>query len=592
MIVYSTKLHYNFMRKITTFFLLFLAGVWSSKMTAQTTSKTLVASDAPTENGWAANTTWYWIRNNNAGNCLSTGSGYVDTSGYLMINNSTIPEDDAALWCIVNVSDTSDPVYQFYNKATGPNYILGMTGSEGSARAKMYDKSSVSSNVTTGFKIDDSSTSTTDVYSSTVYYRKRICLNGGTGYNAWNPRNNYLALWNHSDTSSDQGSGWQFVSHPTQFEITTNAAHPHWYYLTINTTVNNTQYDRYRLTYNGTSFSTKLNGSYNGTTETVSYITPLNNLTQDLWCIKGNPFSGLIICHYTGKVLTFPIGSTSGSASLINESDSQCDDLTNVKHWKFFNAGSNYLLSSDANYVFGLQHPTQTSYKLNRNGANGNLVLWNGFDKGSTFRVFEPEFDVSLNATTIDDASCSVATLALPYDFKAAASNTNTQIYWMNGQTNGYANLEAAESVAAGAGVILQNSAAATSVRMMATSGATAFADNLLTGTTAEVSDLSGKLVFGRSATTGKVGFFTPSGTAPIPANRAYIETSKLSGAGVQALYLSFDGTETGIEQIIPTSEETPVIANAPVYDLSGRRVGQAVRGGVYIQNGKKFILK
>lgn len=206
--------------------------------------------------------------------------------------------------------------------------------------------------------------------------------------------------------------------------------------------------------------------------------------------------------------------------------------------------------------------------------------------------MFEPEFDVSLNTATIDGANVSVATLALPYDFKTAASNTNTQIFWMNGQTNGYANLEAAESVAANAGVILQNSAAATSVRMVATGGAPAFTGNLLTGTTEEVSDLSGKLVFGRSATTGKVGFFTPSGTAPIPANRAYIETSNLSGAGVQALYLSFDGTETGIEQIVPASDETPVIANAPVYDLSGRRVKQAVRGGVYIQNGKKFILK
>lgn len=579
------------MRKITSFFLLFLLGVWSSTMTAQTTSKTLVASDAPTESGWAANTTWYWIRNNNAGPCLSTGSGYVDDSGNLMINNRPIPEDDAALWCIVNVSETSDPVYQFYNKATGPNYILGMSGSEGSARAKMYDKSSVPSGVTTGFKIDDSSTSTTDVYSSTVYYRKRIRLNGSDN-NAWNPRDNYLALWDHTDTSSDQGSGWQFVSYPTQFEITTNMDQPHWYYLTINTTVNSTTYDRYRLTYNGTTLSNKKNGSYNGSTETINFITPLNNLTQDLWCIKGNPFSGFIIRHYTGKVLTFPIGNTSGNVSMIDETDNSCDDMNYVKHWKFYNAGSNYLLSSDANYVFGLQHPAQTNYKINRGGANGNLVLWTGFDKGSTFRVFEPEFDVALNAATIDGANVSVATLALPYDFKAAASNTNTQIYWMNGQTNGYANLEAAESVAAGAGVILQNSAADTSVRMMATGGAPAFADNLLTGTTAEVSDLSGKLVFGHSATTGKVGFFTPSGTAPIPANRAYIETSKLSGASVQALYLSFDGTETGIEQIIPASEETPVIANAPVYDLSGRRVGQAVRGGVYIQNGKKFILK
>ena len=29
---------------------------------------------------------------------------------------------------------------------------------------------------------------------------------------------------------------------------------------------------------------------------------------------------------------------------------------------------------------------------------------------------------------------------------------------------------------------------------------------------------------------------------------------------------------------------------NAPIYDLSGRRVAKTVKGGVYIQNGKKFV--
>jgi hypothetical protein len=34
------------------------------------------------------------------------------------------------------------------------------------------------------------------------------------------------------------------------------------------------------------------------------------------------------------------------------------------------------------------------------------------------------------------------------------------------------------------------------------------------------------------------------------------------------------------------------VNVNAPIYDLSGRRVMNAVKGGIYIQNGKKFIVK
>ena len=31
---------------------------------------------------------------------------------------------------------------------------------------------------------------------------------------------------------------------------------------------------------------------------------------------------------------------------------------------------------------------------------------------------------------------------------------------------------------------------------------------------------------------------------------------------------------------------------DAPVYDLSGRRVVKTVKGGLYIQNGKKFIVR
>ncbi len=30
--------------------------------------------------------------------------------------------------------------------------------------------------------------------------------------------------------------------------------------------------------------------------------------------------------------------------------------------------------------------------------------------------------------------------------------------------------------------------------------------------------------------------------------------------------------------------------AKAPIYDLTGRRVMKAVKGGIYIQSGKKFI--
>ena len=54
----------------------------------------------------------------------------------------------------------------------------------------------------------------------------------------------------------------------------------------------------------------------------------------------------------------------------------------------------------------------------------------------------------------------------------------------------------------------------------------------------------------------------------------------------VQALRFNFGGETTGVDAV------EVVKPNAPIYDLSGRRVLSTVKGGVYIQNGKKFIVK
>ncbi len=89
-------------------------------------------------------------------------------------------------------------------------------------------------------------------------------------------------------------------------------------------------------------------------------------------------------------------------------------------------------------------------------------------------------------------------------------------------------------------------------------------------------------LVFGKNNNT--VGFYAPSASvANIPANKAYLNASALSNA---AIALNFNGTTTGVNTVVLGENGV----NAPVFDLSGRRVAAPVKGGVYIQNGKKFI--
>ena len=69
-------------------------------------------------------------------------------------------------------------------------------------------------------------------------------------------------------------------------------------------------------------------------------------------------------------------------------------------------------------------------------------------------------------------------------------------------------------------------------------------------------------------------------------AGKAYLPASAVSTTA-QVLRFNLGGT-TAIESVLNNGAD----ANAPIYDLSGRRVNNAVKGGIYIQNGKKFIVK
>lgn len=67
-----------------------------------------------------------------------------------------------------------------------------------------------------------------------------------------------------------------------------------------------------------------------------------------------------------------------------------------------------------------------------------------------------------------------------------------------------------------------------------------------------------------------------------VNANKAYLTLLTLTAT---ALNFDFGGVATGIENAVADKAN-----NAPIYDLSGRRVMNAVKGGIYIQNGKKFV--
>ncbi len=69
---------------------------------------------------------------------------------------------------------------------------------------------------------------------------------------------------------------------------------------------------------------------------------------------------------------------------------------------------------------------------------------------------------------------------------------------------------------------------------------------------------------------------------------KAYLPVANVTNTPQGALRFNFGGETTAIESVLNNG----VDANAPIYDLSGRCVNNAIKGGIYIQNGKKFIVK
>lgn len=83
------------------------------------------------------------------------------------------------------------------------------------------------------------------------------------------------------------------------------------------------------------------------------------------------------------------------------------------------------------------------------------------------------------------------------------------------------------------------------------------------------------------------IGFYHATAGSTLSQGKAYLD---FSGSSVRAFTLSFgdDGPTTGISSINADGNAE----NAPIYDLSGRRIAEPLGRGIYIKNGKKYYVK
>lgn len=371
-------------------------------------------------------------------------------------------------------------------------------------------------------------------------------------------------------------------NYPFKFSLNESET-PEWGYLTVNMSTA----DRRLLTNNTTSILRSVpNAQYQNST--------LNGIKDDLWRMVGDPFKGFKIMNKSGKCL---VKAASGNgATYTDASATESNNLWKVYGGDIIGQPNNV---TDVNKeelkakAFVLRHSTVGEGDNYLTTSNNDIVTslgtWQKKSNGACFLFLEPEFTVNLN--TNDNLVASFATLALPFDFKVASSNTNdAKLY--SGAYNaatGTLDMTAVEGVVpASAGVVIKSDSKAANIVLTANakSAATALTGNQLVGTTEEIafSELTDKLVFGVT-TQNHVGFYAAGGSAALPANRAYLPTSVLGG--VKAVAMNFGGDVTGINAVVKADK-----ANAAIYDLTGRRVTRTVKGGLYIQNGSKFVAR
>lgn len=371
-------------------------------------------------------------------------------------------------------------------------------------------------------------------------------------------------------------------NYPFKFSLNESDT-PEWGYLTGNIST-----DARKLFTNNTTSIVRLaaNAAYQNST--------LNGIADDLWRMVGNPFDGFKIMNKSGKCL---VKAASGNgATYTDASATASDNLWKVYGGDIIGEPGNI---TDANKeelkakAFVLRHSTvdEGDNYLNPGGIGSGTSIGVYYKKsnGSCFLFLEPEFTVNLN--TNDNLVASFATLALPFDFKVVSSNTNDAKLYSGAYNASTRTLDmtAVEGVVpANAGVVIKSDSKATSIVLTANakSTATALTGNQLVGTTKEIafSELTDKLVFGVTAQ-NHVGFYAAGGSAALPANRAYLPTSVLGGE--KAVAMNFGGDVTGINAVVKADK-----ANAAIYDLTGRRVTRTVKGGLYIQNGSKFVAR
>lgn len=400
------------------------------------------------------------------------------------------------------------------------------------------------------------------VYEGTVRYSCKVKVYEGQAYPETTISESSLPTYVSFGQTHPQGTFNKATSETAfNFDLNVNLPFttstdevPVYYYLVNGTDTRN------RVYANGSSLAIRTDGQAE----------KLNDVRGDLWYVKGNPFDGFQFSSVgSGHLAKSAIALSTLTELAINSSASGTNTWTLYKindesfgiyasSWRGVNLAWKYVGNNEIDFEEDLSTD----------------------DAAKTFRLIPATITMPLNYSEADNKT--FATTCLPYAVEVAEGQDNIKAY--AGKLNeAKTELEMKEvaAVPANQGIILSGESASDDQVVLNVIASADAIDNDLLGTTSEIST-EGILSLGRANGTGSVGFFR-STNATLKANRAYL---KVDNETIQSLAMNFGGTTTGITNVV----KNDVTPNAPIYDLSGRRVFTTVKGNIYLQQGRKFI--
>lgn len=203
-------------------------------------------------------------------------------------------------------------------------------------------------------------------------------------------------------------------------------------------------------------------------------------------------------------------------------------------------------------------------------------------------------YDTSYNASAITIGETGYATWSSSkcYDF----ADTGIKVYYASDIESGIVTMTSITTTWGYQGYLVKGAAGTYTIPEIEEEKASYPSVNYLKATADYAADLTasaeGEYRYIFSKKDEKIGFFKLASTYTLAAHKAYLETATdvTPTSGNARIALIFDDGTTngiGIEQMMNPK------ANRGFYDLQGRKVaGNKLQSGLYIYNGKKYIVK